>query len=90
MKKVIIFTALFFVLFSINAATLTVCETGCDYTSVKTAVGAAAADDTIQISAGIYLDWNITISKNLTLIGAGRHDTIVQAATKEAGGSYRV
>jgi hypothetical protein len=61
MKKVIIFTALFFVLFSINAATLTVCETGCDYTSVKTAVGAAAADDTIQISAGIYLDWNITI-----------------------------
>jgi hypothetical protein len=68
MKKILFLSALFFTVFSINAATLTVCETGCDYTSVKTAVTAAAADDTIQISAGTYLDWNITISKNLTLI----------------------
>ena len=90
MKKIIFFSALFFLFFSINAATITVCASGCDYDSVKTAVGAAVADDVIQLSAETYTDYNITIDKNLTIEGAGMYDTIVQAYSKEAGGSHRV
>ena len=90
MKKIIALTI--FVLFSMSltAATITVCASGCDHTSVKTAVGAAVADDTIQISAGIYQDYNTEIDKNLTIEGAGMYDTIVQAYSKEDGGNNRV
>jgi hypothetical protein len=60
----------------VQAATITVCATGCDHTSIQGAIGAAVAGDTISIAAGLYLG-TITIDKNLTLDGAGAGSTII-------------
>ncbi|HPS30101.1 MAG TPA: choice-of-anchor Q domain-containing protein, partial [bacterium] len=90
MKKLFVFLLFITAVSSINAATRTVCAVGCDYTSVKTAVNAAVADDIIDVHAGTYQDYNIVIAKNLTIQGAGMHDTIIQAASKEGSASYRV
>jgi hypothetical protein len=55
-----------------RAATISVCASGCDQTSVAAAVAAAAGGDTIVIAAGTYAA-NIEIPANLvlTLQGAG-------------------
>lgn len=47
-----------------------VCASGCAFTSVQAAVDAATAGDTILICAGTY-PTAATITKDLTLIGAG-------------------
>ncbi len=51
-----------------RAATLTVCASGCDFSSVETAVSAAAAGDTLQL-AGETFSENIVILKSVTLQG---------------------
>jgi hypothetical protein len=62
-----------------QAATLTVCPTGCDYASIQAAIDAAANDDTISIGPGTYLE-NITVGKDLTILGAGADSTIVDGS----------
>ena len=59
-------------------ATLTVCPTGCDATSLGDAVTAAAPGDTIDISAGTYEQGSLVIDKNLTITGAGMDQTTIQ------------
>ena len=55
---------------TVPAATLNVCPSGCPYSSIQAAVGAAASGDVIQIAAGRYVG-NVTIEgKALTLVGA--------------------
>ncbi|HEU5097824.1 MAG TPA: choice-of-anchor Q domain-containing protein, partial [Roseiflexaceae bacterium] len=44
--------------------------------TIAGALGKAAADDTINVQPGIYLE-NLTINKNIALIGAGAGATIV-------------
>jgi len=52
------------------------------YETIPAAITAAAAGDTIKIGAGTYLtDSKISINKELTLIGAGADQTIVQVKT---------
>ena len=60
----------------VQAATITVCASGCDHTSIQGAIGAAAAGDTISIAAGVYHEI-ITIDKDLTLDGVGAGSTII-------------
>ncbi len=63
-----------------RAATRTVCASGCDFTTIAAAIADAATvnGDTIQVSAGTYTE-TVSVSKNLTISGAGPTTTIVQA-----------
>ena len=58
------------------AKPITVCASGCSYTSVQAAVNAAPSGATISIAAGTYLE-AVAISKSVTLVGAGAGATIL-------------
>lgn len=62
-----------------SSATLTVCQGGCDYTSIQTAINAASNGDTILVAAGIYNE-NVIVNKSVNLTGAGADVTIVKAS----------
>jgi hypothetical protein len=70
-----------------SAATLTVCESGpptCGYSNIQAAINASSSGDTIEIAAGNYmeevliLNTSFTLTKSLTLQGAGPEHTIIQ------------
>ncbi len=52
-----------------RAATLEVCQSGCEYSSVTAAVEAAADGDRVVVHPGHYLESNVRITKPLTLEG---------------------
>ncbi|MGH2616987.1 MAG: hypothetical protein ACRDJC_17270, partial [Thermomicrobiales bacterium] len=58
-------------------------EDACPFQSVQAAVDAATAGDTITVCKGSF-DGNVTIDKDLTLVGAGSDDTKLEG---EDGGS---
>ncbi len=66
--------------FTTGGTTRTVCSSGCDYTSIQTAVNAANSGDTIEVQAGTYTE-NVDITKSVNLIGAGASVTTVNAAS---------
>jgi parallel beta-helix repeat protein len=49
---------------------ITVCPSGCDYTSIQAAIAAAPNGSTIQIKASMYQE-NLAISKPISLMGEG-------------------
>jgi parallel beta-helix repeat protein len=55
---------------SANAATLTVCKSGCVYSSIQAAVDASSNGDTILVQSGTYNE-NVNVNKQLTLRGIG-------------------
>jgi hypothetical protein len=71
-----------------RAANLTVCASGCNYTTISAAIAAAVAGDTITVSDAIHTEFMITISKNLTIQGLGMNATIVQASNNPALNGY--
>ncbi len=52
-----------------SAATLTVCPSGCVYSSIQAAINAASAEDTILVQSGTYYE-NVNINKRLILRGS--------------------
>jgi parallel beta-helix repeat protein len=56
---------------------------GCS-TTIGAAVTAAAAGDTIQVARGLYKE-NVTITKSLSLVGAGSENTTIDATGKLNG-----
>jgi len=76
-----------------QAATLDVCPSGCTYSTIKSAVTAATAGDTINVGAGTYNENSIQITKALTIKGAGVGQTIVDgggAASSPAVGIFQI
>jgi hypothetical protein len=50
-----------------------------DYLIIQAAIDAASDGDTIEIAAGTYNEYDITIDKSLTIQGAGAGKTVVDA-----------
>ncbi len=70
-----------------------VCATTPNGCSLRDAIAAAASGDRINIPAGISpitLGSQLTIAKDLALVGAGQSQTIIQAATTAGTADYRV
>lgn len=78
MNAVIFVVVLLFNLNPSYAATLNVCADSCDHTTIQAAITAAGSGDTISVAAGTYTE-TLSISKNLTINGAGAATTIIDA-----------
>jgi predicted outer membrane repeat protein len=69
--------------FSLNApsasyaATLTVCASGCGYTTIAAAIAAASPSDTVSILDAVHTEANIAVDRNLTIQGQGAANTAV-------------
>ena len=64
-----------------NAATYTVCATGCDYATIQSAVNAATSGDTVFVYNGSYNE-NVNVgTAHLTLEGEGKDKVTVTAAS---------
>jgi len=63
----------------IKPSTITVCSSGCDFTTIQDAVNAAAPGGKVEVAAGTY-DEQVVIDKSLTLQGAG-DTTIVKPSS---------
>lgn len=71
-------TFLFYSPSKVQAATITVCAAGCDYTTIQEAVNNASNGDIITVSAGTYTETIIINGlNNLTLRGAGASSTTI-------------
>jgi nitrous oxidase accessory protein NosD len=66
----------------------TVCASGCQFTSIQTAINAASEGATITIGSGTYAE-NVVVNKPLTLQGSGKNTVIEPAVSNPAcsGGS---
>jgi hypothetical protein len=58
--------------------------TGGCFASIGAAVAAAAAGDTINVAHGTYAE-DVTVTKSLSLIGAGKENTIIDATGENNG-----
>ncbi len=65
----------------LSAATITVCATGCDFTTIAAAVADPGTmdGDVIDIQDAVHTEAGIVVRKSLTFQGQGQTATIVQA-----------
>ena len=63
--------------FSAAQSVVSVCPSGCDYSSIQAAISAVPEGSTIQVKAGTYQE-NLTITKLLSLVGEGQDKTIIE------------
>jgi hypothetical protein len=61
----------------VDAATLTVCPSGCDFTAIQPAVDSALSGDTIRISSGVFPGFVRITDKSLVLQGEGASRTVI-------------
>ena len=81
--------------------TITVCPSGCDHTSIQSAIDAASTGDTIAIGEGVYLESDINLQGKgvvvtgtvdpdgalLTTVDADGLDTVFRASSGEPAGT---
>jgi len=61
---------------SAATTTVSVCSTGCDFTTISAAVSAASAGDTIDVQGGTYTE-SVAVSKPLTIRATTPGTTVV-------------
>ncbi|MGE5219265.1 MAG: nitrous oxide reductase family maturation protein NosD [Chloroflexota bacterium] len=62
-----------------TAGTLSVCPSGCSYSTIQSAINAAFSGDTVFVGSGTYVE-NVVIDKPLTLRGAKQNAVIIVPA----------
>lgn len=67
----------------------TVCASGCDFSSIQAAIDVAAPGDTLDLAGETFTE-PFTVTKNLTVEGAGYEDTVLQAAAAPGIATSRV
>jgi hypothetical protein len=74
------------------ADTITVCTTGCDFTTVQAAIEdeGTQSGDTISLLDAVHTEPGIVVDKDVMIQGQGPMDTIVQAAEAMEAGDDRV
>jgi len=60
-----------------HAATITVCASGCDFTTIQVAINAANPGDTISVLDADHVESGITVNKNVAIQGQGATKTAV-------------
>lgn len=79
---ILVYILMTLVMISVSqAAEITVCPTGCNYTSIQAALNAASDGDIIIIGPGVYTQGIIGTGKRLTLQGAGANSTIINGTS---------
>jgi Secretion system C-terminal sorting domain len=69
--------------------TRTICDSGCDYTTIQAAVNAALPGDFLEILDAVTTESEITINISLSICGSDPSN-IVQAAASPGNGSGRI
>jgi hypothetical protein len=67
------------------AATLTVCASGCKYTTIAAAVAVAKPGSTIKILDAVHTESNITLGRSLIIAGRGASKTAVDGGARSPG-----
>jgi parallel beta-helix repeat protein len=80
-KIIMFFLAIVILISNVSATTFIVCPSGCDFSSIQTAVDAADPGDTVKVFNGTYNE-NIVINKALALLGESRDTTIIDGGEK--------
>jgi hypothetical protein len=73
-----------------HAATITVCASGCDYTTIAAAIASANDSDTIDVQDATHTEAGITVNENVIIRGQGESSTTVQAHATEGSATDRV
>ena len=60
-----------------SAATLDVCQTGCVFSTIQTAINTSHAGDVIRVAAGTYFENLQVPNQRLTIVGAGQDLTVI-------------
>jgi len=68
----------------LEAATVTVCATGCDSPTIAAAIAAASPGDTISVLDAFHREAFITIDKSLTIKGQGANTTVIDGGSAGA------
>lgn len=75
------------------SATHTVCASGCDFSSVQSAINDAGtmSGDVIRITDATFTELSITVNKSgLTIEGTGQNTTVLQAAASQGAAADRI
>jgi len=83
------FVAFFLPTSIVFAKEITVCSSGCAFSSLQAAVDKASAGDTILVN-GVITESGIFISKNITIRGLGQTATVIQAHADRGAARHRV
>ena len=83
-KTTISFLLFLFTTCFVFAKTITICKTGCDFNSIKTAVGSSKSGDSLFIKTGLYKESNIVIYKKSLYI-TGEKGTVIDTQNKGYG-----